>query len=110
MTKKLILGIVIAAVLLSSTLFIFGEESQPTSLAATLTGAQQDCGCFDQNQAPRSQTLKPPATKESPNLMMAQHCVWVCGWHSWVGFDGVSHHTWECVCLPVDWVNQDTSQ
>ena len=95
MTKKLMLGIILASLFLMTNLALAGERASLGPTIAKTTTVPSDCGCLNKDKALTSPGLKADVLPESPILTVYQCRHRVCGWRyvpNW-GWD------YRCWCL-----------
>jgi hypothetical protein len=86
MTKKLMLGILLASFLLLTNLAFAGEGSPLGPTIAKISPAPSDCGCLKKDKVPTPLGLRPDVLANKPDRTTLYHnCGWVCGWF-WCGW------------------------
>ena len=96
MTKKLMLGIFLASLLLLTNLAFAGEKSSPVPAIAKVDAVSSDCNCLKKDKAPTSPRLRPDVLPANPSLIPhTPPCTWylVCVRYctTWPGCGGYSY-------------------
>lgn len=92
MTKKLMLGIFLASLLLLTNLAFAGEKSSPTPAVTKMEAVSSDCGCLKKDKVPAPVGLESDVLVKKPDLTK------FCPGGAFVRCYRVAWGQW-CVCL-----------
>lgn len=101
MTKRLILGILLALLLLLPSQLLAGERPSPGPTIAKPSAVPSDCGCFKKYGTATSPALKLGIPVYKPHRApIYRDCYWDCDYHCylWVGPECVE---WVYDCIYV---------
>ncbi len=98
MTRKLMLGIFLALLLLSPSQLLAGEGPSPGPTIAKLGAVPSDCGYLKKDKATTSPGLRPDVLIDKPNRTIDQH-----GVECWEECYGAFGHRW-CFTVCGEWL------
>jgi hypothetical protein len=95
MTKKFMLGIFLASLLLMANLAFAGDRSSPAPVIAKMGLVPSVCGCLNKDKTPTSPGLKPDVLTGNPNRAPShRNCWWECWWY-WD--PNIGDYIWDCM-------------